>query len=97
MCKFEHCQPNLGLFNNNFTLLHIFLALPGGPFNLLTPDLTSYQQQLWLSAQLVTKVATEQETFTKVCSVLLHVKGVSDKNTVTTVGDRVHNRTRTIK
>ena len=84
-------------FINNFKLLHIFLALPGGPFNLLTPDLTSYQQQLWLSAQLVTKVATEQETFTKVCSVLLHVKGVSDENTVTTVGDRVHNRTRTIK
>ena len=35
-------------------------TLPGGPFNLLTPDLTSYQQQLWLSAKLITKVATEQ-------------------------------------
>ena len=72
-------------------------AVPRGPFNLVTPDLTSYQQQLWLSAQLVTKVATEQETFTKVCSVLLHVKGISDKDKVTVVGDRIHNRTRTIR
>lgn len=71
--------------------------LPGGPFNLLTPDLTSYQQQLWLSAQLVTKVATEQETFTKVCSVTIHVKGVSDPTTSKIIGDRLHNRTRTIR
>ena len=72
-------------------------VLPGGPFNLLTPDLTSYQQQLWLSAQLITKVATEQETFTKVCFVSLHVKGISGQNTVSIIGDRIHNRTRTIR
>lgn len=71
--------------------------LPGGPFNLLTPDLTSYQQQLWLSAQLVTKVATEQETFTKVCHVTLNVKGVQDQSTTYVLGDRVHNRTRVVR
>ena len=71
--------------------------LPGGPFNLLTPDLTSYQQQLWLSAQLVTKVATEQETFTKVCYVTLHVKGINDKYSSEVIGDRVHNRTRVVR
>lgn len=71
--------------------------LPGGPFNILTPDLTSYQQQLWLSAQLVTNVATEQETFSKVCSVTIHVKGVSDAQTTKVIGDRVHNRTRTVR
>ena len=71
--------------------------VPGGPFNLLTPDLTSYQQQLWLSAQLVTKVATEQETFSKVCSVSLHVRGVGDKHTTKVIGDRVHNRTRVVR
>ena len=72
-------------------------TLPGGPFHLLTPDLTSYQQQLWLSAQLVTKVATEQETFTKVCYATLHVKGVVDKEFANVLGDRVHNRTRVVK
>ena len=71
--------------------------LPGGPFNLLTPDLTSYQQQLWLSAKLITKVATEQETFTKMCSVTLHVRGVKDQHTSKVIGDRVHNRTRIIR
>jgi len=71
--------------------------LPGGPFNLITPDLSSYQQQLWLSAKLITKVATEQETFTKMCSVTLKVSGIRDEHTSKVIGDRVHNRTRVVR
>ena len=107
MIRYHRVLTRSNLFRNihlkitqPWSKLNIIIAiavLPGGPFNLLTPDLTSYQQQLWLSAQLITKVATEQETFTKVCFVSLHVKGISGQNTVSIIGDRIHNRTRTIR
>ena len=90
---FEILQTSLIKGPNNQTKS----KLPGGPFNLLTPDLSSYQQQLWLSAKLITKVATEQETFTKMCSVTLKVSGIRDEHTSKVIGDRVHNRTRIVR
>ena len=72
--------------------------LPGGPFLILTPSLSAYRRQLWISAQPVTHIEQGQETFTKTVAVWLRVEGVIDSGGhKVLVGGQGHNRTRTIQ
>ena len=72
--------------------------LPGGPFLILTPLLSSYRRQLWITVQPVTHVEQGQETFTKPVAVWLRVEGVIDSGGhKVLVGGQGHNRTRTIQ
>ena len=72
--------------------------LPGGPFLILTPSLSSYRRQLWISAKPVTHVEQGQETFTKTVAVWLRVEGVIDSGGhKVLVGGQGHNRTRSIQ
>lgn len=72
--------------------------LPGGPFLIVTPGLSSYRRQLWISAKLVTHVEQGQETFTKPVAVWLRVEGILDSGGhKVLVGGQGHNRTRTIQ
>ena len=72
--------------------------LPGGPFLILTPGLSSYRRQLWISAQPVTHIEQGQETFTKPVAVWLRVEGILDSGGhKVLVGGQGHNRTRTIQ
>ena len=80
-------------------LLHAGASLlPGGPFLILTPLLSSYRRQLWITVQPVTHVEQGQETFTKPVAVWLRVEGVIDSGGhKVLVGGQGHNRTRTIQ
>ena len=60
---------------------------------IVTPKLSTYRQQLWISAQLMTQ-QNDQETFSHKCTVSLHVEGLIDKTTKKVVGGSSHNRTR---
>lgn len=71
--------------------------LPAGPFLMMTPRLNAYRRQLWISAQLVTKVEKGQERFEKDVAVWLRVEGILDSGHKVLVGGQGHNRTRTIK
>lgn len=70
--------------------------LPQGPFHIVTPKLSAYRQQLWISAALITK-EKGQETFMKTCNVLVEVEGFMSKNTKRLVGGKGHERSRTIR
>merc|ERR1712038_643458 len=70
--------------------------ISSGPFIILTPKLSVYRRQMWISAQLVTHVEKGQESFSKDCSVWLRVQGILDSGHEVLVGGRGHNRTRTI-
>ena len=71
--------------------------IPSGPFTIVTPSLSNYRQQLWISAQVITAKEKEQEMFTKKCHVFLQVKGLLDKSKSVLIGGQSHNRTRTIR
>ena len=72
--------------------------LPGGPFLILTPSLSSYRRQLWISATPVIHAELGQEAFTKTVAVWLRVEGVIDAGGhKVLVGGQGHNRTRTIQ
>ena len=89
--------------NNTYIKIFLFESkgaslLPGGPFLILTPGLSSYRRQLWISAQPVTHVEQGQETFTKPVAVWLRVEGILDSGGhKVLVGGQGHNRTRTIQ
>eukprot|EP00095_Tigriopus_kingsejongensis_P007871 snap_masked-scaffold127_size327531-processed-gene-1.2 protein:Tk07871 transcript:snap_masked-scaffold127_size327531-processed-gene-1.2-mRNA-1 annotation:"hypothetical protein DAPPUDRAFT_312162" len=70
--------------------------LPQGPFIIVTPQLSPYRQQLWISAALITK-EKGQEAFAKKCNVFIQVEGMRGKDNKVLVGGRGHNRSRTIK
>lgn len=64
----------------------------------MTPALSSYRRQLWISAQPVTHVEQGQETFKQTVAVWLRVEGVIDSGGhKVLVGGQGHNRTRTIQ
>ena len=72
--------------------------LPGGPFLILTPSLSSYRRQLWISATPVIHAELGQEAFTKTVAVWLRVEGVIDAGGhKVLVGGQGHNRTRSIQ
>ena len=78
------------------TALNQGRGLPAGPYTILTPKLSSYRKQLWISAQLVTHVEKGQETFSKECAVWLRVEGIVDSGHKVLVGGQGHNRSRSI-
>ena len=97
-------QCMLCILNNfvdcTFKLFHFIGAslLPGGPFLILTPTLSSYRRQLWISAKPVTHIEKGQESFKKPVAVWLRVEGVLDRGGhKVLVGGLGHNRTRAIQ
>ena len=69
--------------------------IPGGPFVVLTPKLSTYRQQMWVSAKLIIKEKGEV-SFTKQCVVRLRVEGIAQGGRKVLVGGMEHNRTRSV-
>nr|CAG4643098.1 EOG090X03I5 [Ilyocryptus agilis] len=69
-----------------------------GPYLITTPLLTSYHQQLWLIAQIITE-NKDDESFEKKFHVTIAVEGVSENENAVNIltSDRTHNRTRDLQ
>nr|CAG4649198.1 EOG090X03I5 [Scapholeberis mucronata]SVE93522.1 EOG090X03I5 [Scapholeberis mucronata] len=69
-----------------------------GPYHLITPPLTSYHQQFWLIAQIVTE-NKDEESFEKKFHVTITMDGIMEDDQTNTVvsSDHTHNRTRDLQ
>nr|CAG4634689.1 EOG090X03I5 [Alona affinis] len=70
-----------------------------GPYYLTTPLLTSYHQQLWLIAQIITE-NKDEESFEKKFHASVVMEGIADEDEHTSklvISDHTHNRTRDLQ
>ncbi|KPP64457.1 hypothetical protein Z043_117197, partial [Scleropages formosus] len=66
-----------------------------GPFNLASPSLSTYNQQLWLTCQIELD-QTHGVDFTQHVEIIVDLKGVMQDASVTPISPRVHQRSRTL-
>uniref|UniRef100_A0A8C9WHK8 Transmembrane protein 181 n=1 Tax=Scleropages formosus TaxID=113540 RepID=A0A8C9WHK8_SCLFO len=75
--------------------MNLPLWLQTGPFNLASPSLSTYNQQLWLTCQIELD-QTHGVDFTQHVEIIVDLKGVMQDASVTPISPRVHQRNRTL-
>lgn len=67
--------------------------LSAGPFEIVTPKLSTYRQQMWISAQITIK-EKEQAIYSTSCTATLTIEGIVDRKTKVLIGHKDISRTR---
>ncbi|XP_056150395.1 transmembrane protein 181 isoform X2 [Lampris incognitus] len=71
-------------------------SIKTGPFNLVSPPLTTYNQQLWLTCLMQVEHSSNVMDFQQHFDINVELKGVMQDATVTHINDNVHQKPRTL-